>query len=70
MHYPAAERSLLLLNSNLMQGIVKHNMAAAYHLIVKGLQRHQQNPHWNQSVTTITFSVTRTYMEMNRHQYD
>jgi len=47
MHYPAAERSLLLLNSNLMQGIVKHNMALAYPIVVKGLQRNQANPHWN-----------------------
>ena len=37
MHYQAAERALLLLNSDLMQKIVKANMAKAYPIIVKGL---------------------------------
>jgi hypothetical protein len=37
MHYQAAERSLLLLNSEHLQKIVKANMSKAYPIIVKGL---------------------------------
>ena len=66
MHYQAAERALLLLNSDLMQKIVKANMAKAYPIIVKGLLHGSQQQHWNQTVTTITYSVIRSYMEMNR----
>jgi hypothetical protein len=66
MHYPAAERALLLLNSDMVQRIIKANTAVAYPIIVKGLLRGSSTSHWNQSVTTITFSVIRTYMEMNR----
>jgi serine/threonine-protein phosphatase 2A regulatory subunit B' len=46
MHYPAAERSLMLLNSDLMQRIVKANVTAAYPIVVKGLLRGSQT-HWN-----------------------
>ena len=41
-------------------------MAKAYPIIVKGLLHGSQNQHWNATVTTITYSVIRTYMEMNR----
>ena len=34
MHYQAAERALLLLNSEIIQKIVKANMAKAYPIIV------------------------------------
>lgn len=70
MHYQAAERALLLLNSELIQKIVKSNMAKAYPIIVKGLLNGSQQQHWNQTVTTITYSVIRSYMEMNRDQFE
>ena len=70
MHYQAAERALLLLNSELMQKLVKANMAKAYPIIVKGMLHGSQNQHWNATVTTITYSVIRTYMEMNRDQFE
>ena len=53
-----------------MQKIVKTNMARAYPIIVKGLLLGSQQQHWNQTVTTITYSVIRTYMEMNRDQFE
>ena len=37
MHYQAAERSLLLLNSDTIQKFVKNNMAKAYPVVVRGL---------------------------------
>ena len=37
MHYQAAERALLMLNSETIQKIVKANMTKAYPLLVKGL---------------------------------
>jgi len=37
MHYQAAERSLVLLNSDTIQKLVKQNKATAYQLIVKNL---------------------------------
>lgn len=43
MHYQAAERALLLLNSEMMQKLVKANMAKAYPIIVKGLLHGSQN---------------------------
>lgn len=70
MHYQAAERSLLMLNSELIQKLVKGNMTKAYPIIVKGLLHGSQNQHWNATVTTITYSVIRTYMEMNREQFE
>lgn len=66
MHYQAAERALLLLNSEHVQKLVKANMAKAYPIIVQGLLNGSQQQHWNQTVTTITYQVIRTYMEMNR----
>jgi len=70
MHYQAAERALLLLNSELIQKLIKANMAKAYPIMVKGLLHGSQNQHWNATVTTITYSVIRTYMEMNRDQFE
>ena len=43
MHYQAAERALLLLNSELMQKLVKANMQKVYPIIVKGLLHGSQN---------------------------
>ena len=37
MHYQAAERALLMLNSESIQKLVKNNMAKAYPIIVHGL---------------------------------
>jgi len=37
MHYQAAERALLILNSETIQKMVKGNMAKAYPIIVQGL---------------------------------
>ena len=70
MHYQAAERSLLLLNSELIQKMVKNNMGKAYPIIVAGLLNGSQQQHWNQTVTTITYQVIRTYMEMSREQFE
>jgi hypothetical protein len=70
MHYPAAERALMLLNSDMVQRIVRANHDDAYPIVVKGLLRGSQQQHWNQSVTTVTFSVIRTYMEMNRSKFE
>ena len=66
MHYQAAERALLLLNSETIQKMVKGNMARAYPIMVQGLRNGSQQQHWNQTVTTITYQVVRTYIEMNR----
>ena len=70
MHYQAAERALLLLNSEAVQKMVKGNMAKAYPIIVQGLLNGSQQQHWNQTVTTITYQVIRSYMEMNRDQFE
>jgi len=70
MHYQAAERSLLLLNSDNILKLVRSNMAKAYPIIVKGLNQSQQTPHWNQTVNTITFSVIRSYMEISKDQFE
>lgn len=55
MHYQAAERALLLLNSEVVQKMVKNNMQKAYPVIVQGLLHGSQQQHWNQTVTTITY---------------
>lgn len=49
MHYQAAERSLLFLNSDQIQKIVKANLQKAYPIIVKGLMNANRgaNAHWN-----------------------
>jgi len=59
-----------MLNSDMMQKIVKANMPRAYPIIVKGLLHGSQQQHWNQTVTTITYSVIRSYMEMSRDQFE
>lgn len=52
MHYQAAERSLLLLNNDLVQKIVRANMQKAYPLVVKGLINANRgaSAHWNPQV--------------------
>lgn len=47
MHYQAAEKALLFLNSDTMQKLVKSNMQKCYPVVVKGLLQSQQSPHWN-----------------------
>jgi hypothetical protein len=42
MHYPAAERALMLLNSDMVQRIVRANHDDAYPIVVKGLLRGSQ----------------------------
>ena len=72
MHYQAAERALLLLNSEIIQKVVKSNLTKAYPIIVKGLINANRGPnqHWNQTVNTITMTVMRTYMELNRDMFE
>lgn len=60
----------MLLNSEAIQKVVKTNMARAYPIIVQGLLNGSQQQHWNQTVTTITYQVIRSYMEMNRDQFE
>ena len=47
-------------------------MQKAYPVIVKGLMNANrgQNQHWNAQVNTITMTVMRTYMEMNRDMFE
>ena len=61
---------MLMLNSEVIQKMVKNNMAKAYPIIVQGLLHGSQQQHWNQTVTTITYQVIRTYMEINRDQFE
>ena len=72
MHYQAAERALLLLNNETIQKIVKNNLNKAYPIIVKGLINANRGPnqHWNQTVNTITMTVMRSYMELNRDMFE
>lgn len=70
MHYQAAERSLLLLNSDTIQKMVRLNKPVAYPLVVKNLILSTQSNHWNQQVTTITYSVMRSYMEMDPDSFE
>ena len=70
MHYQAAERSLLLLNSDTFQKMVRQNKASAYPLVVKSLIQGSHQNHWNQTVTTITYSVMRSYMEMDPDTFE
>lgn len=70
MHYQAAERALLLLNSETIQKMVKLNKQVAYTLIVKNLIAGSQNAHWNQTVTTITFTLIRSYMEIDPETFE
>ena len=72
MHYQAAERALLLLNNDVIQKLVKENMKIAYPIIVKGLINANRgaNQHWNANVNTITMTVMRAYMELNREMFE
>jgi hypothetical protein len=70
MHYQAAERALVLLNSDTIQKLVRLNKPLAYPLIVKNLILGTQTSHWNQTVTTITYSVMRSYMEMDPDSFE
>ncbi|TNV79992.1 hypothetical protein FGO68_gene16483 [Halteria grandinella] len=70
MHYQAAERALVLLNSDTIQKLVRLNKPLAYPLIVKNLILGSQSSHWNQTVTTITYSVMRSYMEMDPDSFE
>ena len=72
MHYQAAERALLMLNSEVIQKGVKTNMVKAYPIIVKGLINANKgtNQHWNPTVNTVTITVMRTYMEMNKEAFE
>ena len=72
MHYQAAERALLLLNNDLIQKLVKENMKVGYPIIVKGLINANRGPnqHWNANVNTITMTVMRAYMELNREMFE
>jgi len=44
MHYQAAERSLLLLNNEIIHKLVKANLTKAYPIIVKGLINANRGP--------------------------
>jgi hypothetical protein len=43
-----------------------------YHLVVKGLinANRGQNAHWNPTVNTLTMTVMRSYMEINRDMFE
>ena len=70
MHYQAAERALLLLNSDSVQKMVKGNMNIAYPIVVRGLFNNNQQQHWHQTVVTITYSVNRSYRDINIEKYE
>ena len=50
--------------------MVRLNKAIAYPLVVKNLITGSQQSHWNQTVTTITYSVMRSYMEMDPETFE
>ena len=50
--------------------MVRLNKATAYPLMVKNLVQGSQQTHWNQTVTTITYSVMRSYMEMDPEGFE
>ena len=70
MHLQAAERALLLLNSDTIQKMIRLNKAIAYPLVVKNLISGSQQSHWSTTVTTITYSVIRSYMEMDPETFE
>ena len=47
-------------------------MSKAYPLIIKGLMNANRgaNAHWSATVNTVTMQVMRTYMEINREQFE
>ena len=71
MHYQAAERALMLLNSEVILKILKTN-TNGFSIVVKGLMGANRgaNAHWNSTVNTITVQVMRSYMELNRDQFE
>lgn len=72
MHYQAAERALLLLNNEIIQKLVRANLQKAFPIVVGGLINANRgaNQHWNATVNTITMTVMRTYMEINREKFE
>jgi serine/threonine-protein phosphatase 2A regulatory subunit B' len=70
MHYQAAEKSLLFLNSDVLKRLVSQNMEKCFPIVVKGFAQAQKTPHWNQTVVTITFQVVRSYMELNKAKFE
>ena len=70
MHYQAAERALLLLNGETIQKMVKANMQKAFPIMVHGLHNKEGKNHWNQTVNTITYSVIRTYMDIDMDRFE
>ena len=50
--------------------MVRLNKAIAYPLVVKNLIAGSQHAHWNQTVTTITYSVMRSFMEMDPESFE
>lgn len=72
MHYQAAERALLLLNNEIIQKLVRTNLQKGYPIVVGGLINANRgaNQHWNATVNTITMTVMRTYMEINREKFE
>ena len=50
--------------------MVRLNKAVAYPLVVKNLISGSSQNHWNQTVTTITYSVMRSYMEMDPETFE
>ena len=50
--------------------MVRLNKAIAYPLVVKNLILSSQQQHWSSSVTTITYSVMRSYMEMDAETFE
>jgi hypothetical protein len=51
---------------------VKANLQKAYPIVVGGLINANRgvNQHWNATVNTITMTVMRTYMEINREKFE
>lgn len=47
-------------------------MQKGYHLVVKGLinANRGQSAHWNPTVNTLTMTVMRSYMEINRDMFE
>lgn len=61
-----------MLNNEIIQKLVKSNLNKAYHIVVGGLINANRGPnqHWNATVNTITMTVMRTYMELNRERFE
>ena len=72
MHYQAAERALMLLNNEIIYKLVKSQLKIAYPIIVRGLMNANRGPnaHWNPTVNTLTMTVMRGYMDINREMFE